>query len=88
MDSIILLSVLAFSDGLNLLKEFDVSVAFLLLVLECFNPDLLGILKLTRGLESTVSERMSTISVLRKLDMFIKGSTVNQNLFPFLYRHY
>ena len=52
MDSVILLSVLSFSDGLNLLKEFGASVILSLFVLECFTP--------------TVPERMSTISVLQK----------------------
>ena len=34
MDSVILLSVLSFSDGLNLLKEFGASVILSLFVLE------------------------------------------------------
>ena len=42
MDSVILPSVLPFSDGLNLLTEVGVSVIFALFVLECFTPDLSG----------------------------------------------
>ena len=60
MDSVTLQSVLPFSDDLNLLKEDHVSVIF---VLERFTPDLSGVVKLTTSLESTVPERMSTISV-------------------------
>ena len=60
MDSVTLQSVLPFSDDLNLLKEDDVSAIF---VLEHFTPDLSGVFKLTTSLESTVPERMSTISV-------------------------
>ena len=60
MDSVTLQSVLPFSDNLNLLKEDDVSAMF---VLERFTPDLSGVFKLTTSLESTVPERMSTISV-------------------------
>ena len=84
MDSVILLSVLPFSDGLNLLKEIGISVIFALFVFERFTPVLSGVFKLTTSLESIVSERMSTISMLQKLDMSIKGSTVNQKVFPFL----
>ena len=40
MDSVILLSVLPFSDGLNLLNEVGVSVILALFVLERFTPDL------------------------------------------------
>ena len=57
MDSVILLSVLPFSDGLTLLKEVVVSVIFVLLVLEHFTPDLSGVFKLTTGLESIVPEK-------------------------------
>ena len=39
MDSVILLSVLSFSDSLNLLKQVDVSLIFIY-VLEHFTPDL------------------------------------------------
>ena len=60
MDSVTLQSVLPFSDDLNLLKEDDVSA---ISVLERFTPDLSGVFKLTTSLESTVPERMSTISV-------------------------
>ena len=35
-------------------------------------------------MESTVLERLSTVPVLQKLDMSIKGSTVNQKVFAFL----
>ena len=78
-----MLSVLPFSDGLNLLKQVGVSVIFVLFVLERFTPDLSRVFKLATSLESTVPERMSTISVL-KLDNSIKGSAVNQKVFPFL----
>ena len=61
MDSVILLSVLQFSDGRNPLKEVDVSVIFVSFVLEHFTPDLSGGFKLTAKLESTFPERMSTI---------------------------
>ena len=77
MDSAILLSVL------NLLKE-GVSVIFVLLLLEHFTPDLSGVFELTTSLESTVPGSMSTISVSQKLDVSIKGSTVNKKVFPFL----
>ena len=63
MDCDILLSVLPFSDGLNLLKEVGVSVIFVLLALEHFTRDLSGFFQLTTGLESAVPERMSTIPV-------------------------
>ena len=68
MDSVTLLSVLPFSDSLNLFKKVGVSVIFVLFVLELkhFTPDLPGIFKLTTKLESTVPERMSTISVSHK----------------------
>ena len=86
MDSVILLSVLSFSDGLNVLKEVGVSLIFVLFVLERFSPDLSGVFKLTAGLESTVPERMPTISVSRKLDMFIEeNAVVNEKVFPFLF---
>ena len=65
IDPVILLSVLPFSDGLNLLKQYGVSVMFVL---------------------STVPERMSTISLSKKLDMSIKGSTVNQKTFFYFIR--
>ena len=44
MDSVILLSVLSFSDGLNLLKEVGLSLIFLLFVLEDFTLDLSEVL--------------------------------------------
>ena len=44
-------------------------------------PDLLGVFNLTKRLKSTVPERMSTISLFKKLDMSIKGSAVNQESF-------
>ena len=50
MDSVILLSVLPFSDGLNLFKQVSVSVIFVLFVLEQFTPDLSGVVKLTSSL--------------------------------------
>ena len=59
----ILLSVSPFSSDLNLLKQVVVSVIFVLFVLECFTSDLSGVFKLTTSLESSVPERMSTISV-------------------------
>ena len=40
MNSVILLSVLSFSDCLNLLKEVGISLIFVLFVLERFTPDL------------------------------------------------
>ena len=54
-------------------------------VINSFIPVLSGIFILTASLESTVPERMSTISMSQKLDMSIKGSTVNQNVFAFLF---
>ena len=53
-----LLSLLSFSDGLNLLKEVGVSLIFVLFVLERFTPDLSGGFKLTASLESAVPKRM------------------------------
>ena len=50
MDSVILLSVLPFSDG----EQVGVSVIFVLFVLESFTPNLSGIFKLTTNLESIV----------------------------------
>ena len=84
MDYVILLSVLPFSDGLNLLKEIGVSVILVLFVFERFTPVLSVVFKLSTNLESTVPERMSIISMLSKLDMSIKESTVNRKVFPFL----
>ena len=85
MDYVILLSVLLFSVALNLFKQVGVSVIFALFVLERFTPDLSGVFKLTTSLESTVPEKMSTVYVTQKLlDMSIKGSTVNQKVFPSL----
>ena len=83
MDFVVLLSVLPFSDGLDLSKEVGVSIVFVLFVSECFTPDLSGIFKLTTRLKSTVSERLSTISVSQKLDTPIKRSAVNRKVFPF-----
>ena len=71
MDSVILLS-----------KEVGVSVIFGLFLLERFS--LSGVFKLTTSLESTVPERMSTIFVSQKLNMSIKGSTVNKIVFSFV----
>ena len=71
MDSVILLS-----------KEVGVSVIFGLFLLERFS--LSGVFKLTTSLESTVPERMSTIFVSQKLNMSIKGSTVNKKVFSFV----
>ena len=82
MDFVILESVLPFSDNLYLWKEVDVSV-ILLFVLEHFTPDLSRAFKLITSLNSTVLERMSTISVSQKLDMSIKESIVNQKVFLF-----
>ena len=65
MDSVTLLSVLPFSDGLNLLKESGLSVIFVLFVFKHFTPVLSGVFKLTTSLESTVPERMSKISEIR-----------------------
>ena len=84
MYSAILLSVLQFSDGLDLLKEDGLRVIFILFVLERFTPVLSGAFKLTTSLESTVPKRMSTISMFQKLVMSIKESTINQKVFPFL----
>ena len=84
MDSVILVSTLAFSDGLNLLKEVGLSVVFVLFAFERLTPVLSGVFKTTTSLESTVPVRMSTISMLQKSDMSIKGRTVNQKVFPFL----
>ena len=84
MDFVILLSVLPFSEGLNLLKEVGFSVIFVLFVLERFTLFLSGVFKLTTRLESTIPERILAISVSRKSDMSIKGSTVNQKSLPFL----
>ena len=81
MDFVILLSVLPFFEGLNLLKEVGFSVIFVLFVLERFTLFLSGVFKLTTRLESTIPERMLAISVSRKS---IKGSTVNQKSLPFL----
>lgn len=77
-DSVVLLSVLPFYDGLSLLKEIGVSVTFILIVLERFTLDLSGVFELTAKLELTVPERMWTISVSLKVDKSIKGSTINQ----------
>ena len=77
-DSVVLLSVLPFYDGLSLLKEIGVSVTFILIVLERFTLDLSWVFELTTKLELTVPERMWTISVSLKLDKSIKGSTINQ----------
>ena len=71
MDSIILLLVLPFFDGLNLLKEVGVSVIFVLDVLERFTPDLSGFFKLTTRLEPTVLERMLTVSIFSSLIPFL-----------------
>ena len=71
MDSVTLLS-----------KEVGVSVIFGLFLLERFS--LSGVFKLTTSLESTVPERMSTIFVSQKLNMSIKGSTVNKIVFSFV----
>ena len=62
MDSVVLLSILSFSEGLNLLKEVGGSVIFVLFVLST-TPDLSGGFKLTTSLKSRVPERTSTISV-------------------------
>ena len=51
----------------------------LLFVLERSTRVVSEVFKLTTNFESTVPERMSTVS--RKLNMSIKGSTVNQNVF-------
>ena len=83
MDYVVERSVFQFSNSLILLKEVGFSVIF---VLEHFTPpDLSGGLKLDTSLESTVSESMPAVSVSQKLDRSIKGSTVNQKVFPFLY---
>ena len=50
MDSVILLSVLPFSDGLNLLKQIGVTVILVLFVLEYFTLALSGVFKLTTSL--------------------------------------
>ena len=71
MDSIILLLVLPFFDGLNLLKEVGVSVIFVLHVLERFTPDLSRFFKLTTRLEPTVLERMLTVSIFSSLIPFL-----------------
>ena len=83
-DSDILLSVLSFSNGLSLLKKVSLPIIFVLFVLEYFITDLSGVAELGTRLQSTVPERMSTISVSQKLYMFIKGSIINQKVFPFL----
>ena len=57
-----LLSILSFSEGLDLLKKVSVSVIFVLFVLST-TPDLSGGFKLTTSLKSRSPERMSTISV-------------------------
>ena len=59
-----------------------------LFVLGCFSHDLSGAFKLTTNVnfqKSAVPERMPKISVSQKLNMSIKGSTVNQKVFPFLF---
>ena len=72
-----------FSDGLNLSKEAGVSVIFLLFLLGHYTPNISGVFKLTKRLESPVPERMLAISLSQKLDIFNKGSAVNQKGFPF-----
>ena len=72
------LSVLPFSDGLNVLKEVGVS-NLPLLVLDHFTPDPSRVFQLTTKLGST------TISVSLKVDTSIKRSTVTQKVFPFLF---
>ena len=57
-DSVVLLSVLPFSDGLSLLKEIGVSVTFILIVLERFTLDLSVVFELITKLESTVPKRI------------------------------
>ena len=52
--------------------------------MERFAPVLSEVFRLTTSLESTIPERMSTVSLSQKLDMSIKGSKVNQKVFPFL----
>ena len=59
---------------------------FVLFVLECFTPDLSGVLNLTERLELAIPQRMLTIYLSRKLDMSIKRSAVSQKGFPFLIR--
>ena len=88
MGSVVLLSILSFSKGLDLLKEVGVSVIFVLFVLST-TPGLSGGFKLTTSLKSRAPERTSTISVsqksdISKRDLDFKGSTVNQKVFPFL----
>ena len=73
-----------FSDGMNLLKYIGLSVIFFLFVLERFARVLSGVFRLTISLESTIPERMSTVSMSQKLDMSCKGNKVNQKVFPFL----
>ena len=51
IDSVILLPVLPFSDGLNLLKEVEASITFVLFVLERFTSDLQEVFELTSRLE-------------------------------------
>ena len=62
MGSVVLLSILSFSEGLDLLKKVSDSVIFVLFVLST-TPDLSGGFKLTTSLKSRSPERMSTISV-------------------------
>ena len=67
MDFVILLSVFPFSDTLNVLKEISLSVMFVLFVLDRFTSVRSGVSKLTTSLESTVPQRISTISMSQKL---------------------
>ena len=67
---------------MNLLKYIGLSVIFF--VLERFARVLSGVFRLTISLESTIPERMSTVSMSQKLDMSFKGNKVNQKVFPFL----
>lgn len=85
MDSVSLMTASPFSDGLDLLKEVDVSVIFALFSLGRLTPDLSRVLKLTTRLESTALERVTTISLERKSDMSVKGNIVRQKVFPFLF---
>ena len=69
MDSVILLSILPFSDGLNLLKEVGVIVIFVLFVLKRFTPDLSGGFKLSTSSRKSVNNFVSQ-KLIKKFSLF------------------
>ena len=81
MNSTILLSVLPFSDGLNLFKQVGVSV-YIICIRALYSWSIRGF-SINHKFAINSSRKNVNNFCVTEINMSIKGSTVNQKVFPF-----